>query len=417
VHAITRRRFLIASGTAGVAAAAAGTGLMTWRTLADRAAADPLPIGSKILVIVTLYGGNDGLNMVIPYQDSAYHDARPDFAYTGDQVLRLDDTLGLNPGMKGTSGLWAAGQLAVVRGVGYPQPDRSHFRSMDIWQTASPATPVSTGWIGRWLDATGDDPVRAVNIGSVLPPLAVGSKGAAAALALGHSGIPPDLAAAITGLGGADVADTPEQVSVATSYCSERTAAATFGPVLNTSTGTAAPGADQPTAAASGGGHSNLTQQFDLVARCVKAGVPTTVYTVSLGGFDTHADEKGTQETQLATLDSAMSGFLKDMATDPHGQNVVVMAYSEFGRRVHANASHGTDHGTAGPVLLAGLPVRGGFYGEQPSLSDLDNGDLKATVDFRTIYQELVSGVLASDPTAVVPDAPTVPALGFLTST
>jgi len=121
-----------------------------------------------------------------------------------------------------------------------------------------------------------------------------------------------------------------------------------------------------------GGGHSNLKQQFDLVARCVKAGVPTTVYTVSLGGFDTHADEKGTQETQLTTLDSAMSEFLKDMATDPHGQNVVVMAYSEFGRRVHANASQGTDHGTAGPVLLAGLPVRGGFYGEQPSLSDLD---------------------------------------------
>jgi len=252
VHTITRRRFLIASGTAGVAAAAAGTGLTTWRTLANRAAADPLPIGSKILVIVTLYGGNDGLNMVIPYQDSAYHDARPDFAYNGEQVLRLDDTLGLNPAMNGTSGLWAAGQLAVVRGVGYPQPDRSHFRSMDIWQTASPATPVSTSWIGRWLDATGDDPVRAVNIGPVLPPLAVGAKGAAAALAMGNSAIPPDLASAITGLGRIDVADTPEQVSVATSYCSERTAAATFAQVQNTPTGTATPGVDQPTAAALG---------------------------------------------------------------------------------------------------------------------------------------------------------------------
>lgn len=413
MHTITRRKFLIASGAAGVAAAAAGTGVVTWRTLTDRAAADPLPVGSKILVIVTLYGGNDGLNTVIPYQDAAYHDARPDFAYTADQVLRLDDTLGLNPAMKGTSGLWTAGRLAVVRGVGYPQPDRSHFRSMDIWQTASPATPVSTGWIGRWLDATGDDPVRAVNIGSVLPPLAVGAKGAAAALTLGHHELPADLVSAITGLGGSDSADTPEQATVATSYCSERTVAATFGPVLN-SGATTEPGADQPTAAASGGGHSNLQEQFDLVARCVKAGVPTTVYTVSLGGFDTHADEKATQETQLATLDSAMSGFLADMATDPHGQNVVVMTYSEFGRRVHANASHGTDHGTAGPVLLAGAPIRGGLYGEQPNLNDLDNGDLKATVDFRTIYQELVTGVLGSDPGPVVPDAPATPALGFL---
>jgi uncharacterized protein (DUF1501 family) len=413
VHTITRRQFLVASGTAGVAAAVAGTGLISWRTLADRAAADPLPVGTKILVIVTLYGGNDGLNTVIPYQDSAYHDARATFGYTGDEVLRLDDILGLNPAMKGAAGLWSAGQLAVVRGVGYPQPDRSHFRSMDIWQTASPAAPVNTGWIGRWLDNTGEDPVRAVNIGSVLPPLAVGSRGAAAALSLGRTELPGDLAVAITGLGASDPQDTPQQVSVATSYCSERTVAATFAPVLSAGSSTD-PDPDQSVPAASGGAHSNLQQQFDLVARCIRAGVPTTVYTVSLGGFDTHADEKATQETQLGILDTAMSGFLADLATDRYGRNVIVMAYSEFGRRVQANASQGTDHGTAGPVLIAGVPVRGGFYGEQPSLTDLDDGDLKATVDFRTVYQELVTNVLGSDPDIVVPDAPALPQLGFL---
>ncbi|MEP6560664.1 MAG: DUF1501 domain-containing protein [Nakamurella sp.] len=413
MHTITRRQFLVASGTAGVAAAVAGTGLISWRTLADRAATDPLPTGTRILVIVTLYGGNDGLNTIVPYQDSAYHEARADFGYTADQVLRLDDSLGLNPAMKGTAGLWSAGQLAVVRGVGYPQPDRSHFRSMDIWQTASPAAPVNTGWIGRWLDNTGDDPVRAVNIGSVLPPLAVGAKGAAAALSLGGRDLPSQLASAITGLGVSDPGDTPEQVSVATSYCSERTVAATFAPVLSAG-GSADPDPDESVPAASGGAHSNLQQQFDLVARCIKAGVPTTVYTVSLGGFDTHADEKSTQENQLGILDAAMSGFLTDLATDQYGRNVVVMAYSEFGRRVQANASQGTDHGTAGPVLIAGVPVRGGFYGEQPSLTDLDDGDLKATVDFRTVYQELVGGVLGADPGLVVPDAPTVQQLGFL---
>src|SRR6478609_3269378 len=183
--------------------------MISWRTLADRAAADPLTVGTKILVIVTLYGGNDGLNTVIPYQDSAYHDARASFGDTMDEVLRLDDTLGLNPAMKGTAGLWSAGQLAVVRGVGYPQPDRSHFRSMDIWQTASPAAPVNTGWIGRWLDSTGDDPVRAVNIGSVLPPLAVGANSAAAALPLGHeTRLPADLETALRGLGTPDPSDS-----------------------------------------------------------------------------------------------------------------------------------------------------------------------------------------------------------------
>jgi uncharacterized protein (DUF1501 family) len=410
VNTLTRRRFLIASGTAGLAAA--GAGLVSWHALAERAAADPLPVGTRILVIVTLYGGNDGLNTVIPYTDPAYHGARPDFAYTAEQVHQLDGDLGLNPAMTGMAGLWAAGRLAIVRGVGYPHPDHSHFRSMDIWQTASPDTPITTGWIGRWLDATGDDPVRAVNIGSVLPPLAVGAKGAAAALTLGRDTLPPGLTAAITGLGASDPSDTPAQVSVATSYCSERAVAATLAPVLGDAV--TAPAADGPAPAGSAGGHSNLQQQFDLVARCVKAGVPTTVYTVSLGGFDTHADEKGTQETQLAALDTAVCGFLSDLTGDPHGSGVVVMAYSEFGRRVQANASHGTDHGTAGPVLLAGTPVRGGFYGDQPSLTDLDDGDLKPTVDFRTIYQELATGVLAADPSPIVPDAPTTRPLGFL---
>ena len=129
-----------------------------------------------------MYGGNDGINTVIPYADNAYHDARPELAYAPGDVLHLDGQLGLNPALKGLAQQWNSRKLAIVRGVGYPQPDHSHFRSMDIWQTASPSEPVSTGWIGRWLDATGNDPLRAVNIGSVLPPLAVGEKCTAAAL-------------------------------------------------------------------------------------------------------------------------------------------------------------------------------------------------------------------------------------------
>jgi uncharacterized protein (DUF1501 family) len=410
MDAMTRRAFLIASGVTGATGLAAGSAAITWNQLRSRAHSAPLPAGAKTLVILTLYGGNDGLNTVIPYADPAYHDARPQLAYTAAEVLKLDNSLGLNPAMTGMAGLWQHKQLAIVRGVDYPNPDFSHFRSMDIWQTASPAAPVNTGWIGRWLDATGDDPIRAVNIGSVLPPLAVGARCTAAALPLGTSRpIPATVASAFTGLSHTDPADTLTDGLVSRSYQAERTVAATFGKVLDPNA--SGPG-DTPSPAGSAGGSASLKQQLDVVARCIKAGVPTTVYSVDLGGFDTHADEKAAQQSQLGILDGSLSGFLNEMAADPRGRGVVVLAYSEFGRRVAANASQGTDHGSAGPVFLAGAPVRGGFYGEQPSLTDLDNGNLKSSVDFRTVYGEVLHRVLGADPTPIL--GPTSPELGLL---
>lgn len=395
MDAVTRRQFLRASGVGGGLAALSATGLVSWSQLQQRATTTPLPAGARVLVLVTLYGGNDGLGTVIPYTDPALRRARPELAYDEKDVLALGDGLGLNPAMKGLHGLWKDKQLAVVRGVGYPKPDHSHFRSMDIWQTASPDEPVSTGWIGRWLDSTGSDPLRAVNVGSVLPPLAVGRTSTAAALPVGGvQPLAPDLAQAATALGRTDRADTPQQALVAGAFAAERRVAATFDPVRAT------------------GAEEDLAAQLQLVAACVKAGVPTRVYSVSLGGFDTHADEKATQSDLLGRLDTALSAFLTDLATDPHGRGVVVMAYSEFGRRVQANGSDGTDHGTAGPVLVAGVPVRGGFYGDQPSLTDLDQGDLKTTTDFRDVYGELLERVLGADPQRVL-GARTRP-VGFL---
>jgi uncharacterized protein (DUF1501 family) len=348
-------------------------------------------------VIVTLYGGNDGINTLIPYADNAYHDARPELAYAPGDVLHLDSELGLNPGMKGLAQLWAKRQVAIVRGVGYPQPDHSHFRSMDIWQTASPAEPVSTGWIGRWLDATGDDPLRAVNIGPVLPPLAVGEKYTAAALSPNQ--LQAELADrfdAIMGtLGTDDPNDTPAMAAVCKAYRAARTTNASFAPVKSTANE-----------------HNSLAAQLSMVASAVKARVPTRVYTVQLGGFDTHANERDTQQRLLQTLDEAVTPFLQQMAGDPCGKNVVLMTYSEFGRRVRANASQGTDHGTAGPVFVAGAPVKGGFYGDEPSLKNLDNGDLKFTTDFRDVYYELLSRTVGTDPTSSVGAGRT--ALGFL---
>jgi uncharacterized protein (DUF1501 family) len=167
-----------------------------------------------------------------------------------------------------------------------------------------------------------------------------------------------------------------------------------------------------PAAASSGADGDSLAAQLDLVARCVKAAVPTRVYMVQLGGFDTHADERGTQQDLLHAVDKAITPFLRDMRTNMYGKNLVVMMYSEFGRRVAANASQGTDHGAAGPVFLAGAHVKGGFYGDEPSLTDLNDGDLKTTTDFRDVYHELLSHTLNSDPTPSI--GPGRRDLGFL---
>jgi uncharacterized protein (DUF1501 family) len=399
---LTRRKFLIASGVTGAAALAAGAATVGWR---DLTGADPLPTGTRVLVLVTLYGGNDGLGTVVPYTDPAYHDARPGLAYGEDEVLRLDDRLGLNPAMTGFKKLWDAGQLAVVRGVGYPTPDRSHFRSMDIWQTGSPDRPATTGWIGRWLDATRPDPLRVVSVGATLPPLAVGATATGVALPLTDFTAPDGpLGAGVRALARPDPADPPVQAQAARGMATLLDATAALGK----SDDGPADDDDAQVQGGSAGGQSGLAKQLAVVARCVRANVPTQVYAVSLGGFDTHADEKGTQSRLLGELDGAVSGFLADVA----GRDVVVAVYSEFGRRVAANAGDGTDHGTAGPVLIAGGSVRGGFHGEQPGLTDLDDGDLKATTDFRAVYGTLLERVLDTEAGRVLDG--TRPALDFL---
>src|SRR3984885_8250381 len=199
--ALSRRKFLLASAGLGATGLVSSACPASWPAPTAEAKQRPLAEGSGVLVILTLYGGNDGINTVIPYADNAYHDARPELAYAPNDVLALDGQLGLNPALKGLAQQWNNRKLAIVRGASYPQPDHSHFRSMDIWQTASPAQPVSTGWIGRWLDATGNDPLRAVNIGPVLPFLAVGETHTAAALSTVHQEAEPGFDAIMTALG------------------------------------------------------------------------------------------------------------------------------------------------------------------------------------------------------------------------
>jgi uncharacterized protein (DUF1501 family) len=402
----TRRKFLIASGVVGASALAAGGAVIGWQDLAHGAATRPLSDGTPVLVLVTLYGGNDGLNTVIPAGESAYQSARPDLAYTPGEVLDLGEGLGLNPALKGLHSLWNAKQVAIVRGVGYPQPSHSHFQSMDIWQTASPTSPTSTGWLGRWLDAQTKDPLRAVSLGGTLPPLLAGATTSGSALPLGAFHLPKGRTlTSFAGLGEPAPDDPATLGAAATAVRDLLTVAHTFGPVLDglaaQKTASGGSGSATGSGSASGSaGEGTLAQQLDLVAACVAAKVPARVYAVSLGGFDTHAGEKATQEQLLGQFDQAVSGFLGKVA---HSANPVVLAaYSEFGRRVQANANQGTDHGTAAPLFVAGTPVKGGFYGAQPSLTDLDAGDLKFTTDFRSVYATLLHQVLAADPRQVL---------------
>lgn len=400
MDAVTRRRFLIASGVSGGLALAGGATVITMKDVLASASADPRPADASVLVLVTLYGGNDGLNTVIPASDPAYRTNRPNLSYREDEVLPLADGLGLNPSMKGFKSLWDASHLAIVRGVSYPVPDHSHFRSMAIWQSASPGSSVTSGWLGRWLDGNGADPLKAIAIGSTLPPMLAGAKTAGAALPVRWAPLPARLGKPVAGLGHPDGSGADPLARAAGSISDMLRVDSTYGPVVRS-------GGAAHTANAPARHPGELAAQLDVVSRCIKAGAPARAYSVSLGGFDTHAEEKGTQSALLGQLDSAVSGFLSGITGTPLGRKVVVAVYSEFGRRVAANLNQGTDHGTSGPVFIAGDPVRGGFYGDEPSLTRLTDGDLAVTTDFRDVYATLLARVLGSDPAPILGGART----------
>ncbi|MGL4745386.1 MAG: DUF1501 domain-containing protein [Dermatophilaceae bacterium] len=401
---LTRRSLLKASGVAGAGALLAGSAGVGLHQVLARGSADGGPTGTPILVLVTLYGGNDGLNTVVPYTDRAYRVARPDVAYRAEDVLRLDDQFGLNPGLPGLAAAWKTNELAVVHGVGYPRPDRSHFRSMDIWQTATPDSPTTEGWLGRWLDAEEGDPMLAVSLGDTLPPLAVGTRFTAAALSLRTSSASEEVGSVVQGYAAADPADPPAAAEAASAWAALGQSEKAFAKVRSTrADGTTADPGEAP-ATATGGSGAGMAVQLDLVARCIRAGVPTRAYAVSHSGYDSHTQLRTQQEHLLAQLDSALSAFRGALDGHPRRDDVVVLVHSEFGRRVKANASDGTDHGTASVVLAVGSRVNGGHHGEPPSLTDLDDGDLKATTDFRAVYAEVAEKVLRVDPERVIPE-------------
>jgi uncharacterized protein (DUF1501 family) len=417
---LSRRKFLaLAGGVGAVGALGVTLGPRAWDSLFGGGSASGGALGSstgKTLVLLTLYGGNDGMNTVIPYQDPAYASYRGQLAINESTVLPLGEGFGLHPALPGFKKLWDAKQLAIVQGVGFANPNYSHFESMDIWQSGVPDTPVSSGWLGRWLDGTKASPLRAMGIGPTLPTALTGEKVQGAAVPPGTFVLPGDpteqaLYASMARAGSSE-AQLLAETAMANANLLE--VQRTIGPTLNRTvnsdplhlrsadTNSLSGGNAAALAIANGGGGLSsanvLATQLSMVANLILADTATEVYSVELGGFDTHSAQADTQTSLLGQVDAAVSAFLHAIAPHPRGKDTVVVIYTEFGRRVWANASQGTDHGWANVVFAAGQPVRGGFYGDPPSLSKLSEGNLIYTTDFRSVYATVFGNVLGVDP-------------------
>jgi uncharacterized protein (DUF1501 family) len=417
---ISRRRFLaLAAGGVALAGGASMIGPVVWDQLALAAAATGKSgtLGSstgRTLVLVTLYGGNDGLNTVVPYKDPSYAAARGILAVDPTTVLDLGDGFGLHSAMPRFHKLWTDHHLAIVQGVGFANPNYSHFESMDIWQTAQPQDPAGSGWLGRWMDKTGADPLRAVAIGPTVPTLLSGEKVQAAAVAPGPIRLPGTTAdvARYRSMAATAHGEPALLAEAANSNADLLKVNAVLGPIMDKTanvdplhlSGAEAPstaGSANSLAIANGGGGlsaSNvLATQLSVVANLLLADVPTEVFSVELGGFDTHTDQVTTQATLLPQLDTAVGAFIDAISTTKRGKETVVVVYTEFGRRVTANASAGTDHGWANVVFAAGEPVKGGFYGNPPSLTNLSEGNQIYNLDFRRVYATVLDQVIGVD--------------------
>lgn len=351
----------------------------------------------RVLVVVQLGGGNDGLNTVVPFEDDRYRRARPKIGLGADRLIRLTDEIALNDAAAGLAHLYDDGKLAIVEGVGYPNPDRSHFRSMEIWHTASDSDKYEqSGWIGRYFDhycSGTPQPHVGVAVSRERPQAFENAGGLGVAFTdpgrFGwRSATERDTEATFSALNSGVAEDSTVDflrhvtANAITSSHEVRRAIARSGFQLQ--------------------GGNSLERGLEAVAAMVKGELDTRVYFVNISGFDTHANQQGVQDRLLKAVGDALLAFQERLARDGTSGRVVTMVFSEFGRRVKENESGGTDHGTANPMFVLGDAIQPGVLGAAPDLEDLIDGDLKHHVDFRTVYATLMDGWFGVDPRPIL---------------
>ncbi len=345
-----------------------------------------VPLGNKVVVILQLSGGNDGLNTVIPVRNDLYYKARPRLGITKDKSLLLTDEVGLNPALTGFKELFDDGSLGILNSVGYPNPDRSHFRSMDIWQTASQSTEyLNNGWVGRYLDAQCngcDKPTQAIEIDDILSLAMKGDhiKGIAVK-------DPQRL------YGTSNEKFFKEVMKNHTDQKGEQPADylyKTMAETLSSADYIFRQSKLHPTKAAYP--KTDLGNSMKTIASLIFSEINTKVYYVSLGSFDTHINQEAQQQRLFTEMNDAVKAFVKDLKENNRFEDVLLFTFSEFGRRVQQNASNGTDHGTANNMfLISGGLKQKGMINALPDLSDLDEGDLKYKVDFKNVYATVLN--------------------------
>ena len=365
------------------------------------------PILGKTLVIVQLSGGNDGLNTVVPFRNDIYYRERPTLAIAREKVLTINDEIGFNPALESLKSLYDDGLVTIINNVGYPNPDRSHFRSMDIWQTASDANQyLQTGWLGRYLDATcagaaSCQPHRAIEVDDTLSLALKGTNVNGLAMLDPRKLYNQTRNGLVENLAKISPAHPHDNVGYLYKTLAETVSSANYVYDKSKQSGTGAIRATKATYPT-----SELGNRLKTVSELIQSGVSTSVYYVSISGFDTHINQPGQQERLLRQYGDAVKAFMDDMKDSNRLNDVLLMTFSEFGRRVKQNASNGTDHGTANNVFLIGgsLPTdtQHRVFNEAPNLINLDEGDLRYTVDFRNIYATLLRNWLQTDDVAIL---------------
>ena len=358
----------------------------------------------RSLVVIELAGGNDALNTIIPYNNGLYYDFRPSIAIPQEDVLGIDDELGFNPNMAPFKHLWDKGILAVINGIGYPSPNRSHFRSRDVWHTAEPEKVGVEGWLGatiRDLDPQGDNVLTGVNFGRGLPR-ALACKGVPVASVgnLETYGLMLDVHDEMTRRYALDAFSRiygpgPGKDSVAQVLSQAGTDALKGADILRTATQTYSSDVEYA--------DNTIAQSLKGVAQVMSAGLGTRIYYTQHGGFDTHAAELLTHAELWQDVSTAISDFTEDLKEHGLEDDTLILVWSEFGRRIKDNGA-GCDHGSGGVAFVIGDPVNGGLYGEYPSLREEDHldGDLHFNNDFRSTYSTILDKWLGLDPVPIV---------------